>query len=193
MIVEGITSILVFLVAGAIFLGIMYSVSQNTYKITREALKSLSDSFEILERVKVVGESNNSFIIDYVVMSKKGIYLLKIIDREGIITGDDSQTKWKEELASGVVEFDNPIRNIIKIIKGIRNELGDIAADIPIYPIVVFPKKADLSNSFSDALVIKANEIKKHIKGDEEAITDEQVNRVRERLTLKSQGRSHVA
>ncbi len=193
MIVEGITSILVFLVAGAIFLGIMYSVSQNTYKITREALKSLSDSFEILERVKVVGESNNSFIIDYVVMSKKGIYLLKIIDREGIITGDDSQTKWKEELASGVEEFDNPIRNIIKIIKGIRNELGDIAADIPIYPIVVFPKKADLSNSFSDALVIKANEIKKHIKGDEEAITDEQVNRVRERLTLKSQGRSHVA
>ncbi len=190
MILDGITSILFLLVAGAIMFGIIYSVSQNTHRITKEVLESLSDSFEIVEKIKVEGDGNQSYIIDYAVINKKGVYLLKIVDREGIITGDELQPKWKEKLRNGVEEFNNPIVNIVEVIRGLRNDLDDIATDIPIYPIVVFPNKANLDNLYSDALVISANELQKHIKDDEKTITNKQFDNILERLALRSQRRT---
>lgn len=193
MILDGIISIIFLLFAGAILFGIIYSVSQNTHRITKEALKSLPDSFEILENVKVVDDKKSSFIIDYTVMSKKGIYLLKIVDRKGIITGDESQPKWKEDLKSVVEEFDNPITEVVEFIIGIRNELDDIATEIPIYPMVVFPNKANIDNLYSDALVIRANEIINLIKSDKETMTKEQLESAMERLVPKSQKRIRAA
>jgi hypothetical protein len=193
MILDGITSILLLLFAGGILFGIIYSVRQNTHRITREALKSMSGSFEIVDKVKVVDEKNKPFVVDHIAMSKKGIFLLKIVDRKGKISGDESQTRWREEISGRVEEFNNPIEEVIKIIRGIRVDLENVATDIPIYPIVVFHNKADLENLYSDSLVVHANEIKTYLKDDEEIITSKQMGDVKEKLIIMSQGRSPAA
>ncbi len=193
MIVDGITGIIVFLFAGIVLLGVIYSASQNTHRITRESLRKLSDSFDIIEKVKVTDERKKTSVIDYVVISKKGIYLLKVVNRKGIITGDESQPKWSEDLISRTEEFDNPIVDIVSIIKGMRNELDDAASNIPMYPIVVFHKRAVLSNLFSDSLVVRADEIVAHLRDDEDAISSEQLEEVKDKLIIRSQGRTTAA
>jgi len=193
MIVDGITGILLILLFSAIIFVLSYSASQNTHRLTGKALSTLSDSFEIFENVKLKAEGSKSFIIDYVVMNKKGIYLVKVEDRKGTITGDEAKAKWKESIKTNTEEFDNPIKNILLIINTMKNELDGVASKIPMYPIVVFHRNANLTNLFTDALVVTVDEIKAYIKNDEEVISNKQFDKLKKKLILMGQLKTHVA
>jgi len=193
MIVDGITGILLILLFIAIIFVLSYSASQNTHRLTGKALSTLSDSFEIFENVKLKAEGSKSFIIDYVVMNKKGIYLVKVEDRKGTITGDEAKAKWKESIKTNTEEFDNPIKNILLIINTMKNELDGVASKIPMYPIVVFHRNANLTNLFTDALAVTVDEIKAYIKNDEEVISNKQFDKLKKKLILMGQLKTHVA
>jgi hypothetical protein len=193
MIVDGITSILFVVFAGAIIIGISYSASQSTHRLTGKALNNLPKSFEVVENVKVTDETNKSFIVDYVVINRKGIYLLSIEDRKGIISGDESKPKWKEVLSNTTEEFKNPVKDIIAIIKAMREELGEVAINIPMYPIVVFHKNATFKDVFTDALVVRANEIQSYIRDDENIISNKQLDNVKKKLILRGYLKTHAA
>ena len=193
MIVDGITGILLILLFSAIIFVLSYSASQNTHRLTGKALSTLSDSFEIFENVKLKAEGSKSFIIDYVVMNKKGIYLVKVEDRKGTITGDEAKAKWKESIKTNTEEFDNPIKNILLIINTMKNELDGVESNIPMYPIVVFHRNANLTNLFTDALVVTVDEIKAYIKNDEEVISNKQFDKLKKKLILMGQLKTHVA
>ncbi len=190
---DGITGILLTLLFSAIIFVLSYSASQNTHRLTGKALSTLSDSFEIFENVKLKAEGSKSFIIDYVVMNKKGIYLVKVEDRKGTITGDEAKAKWKESIKINTEEFDNPIKNILLIINTMKNELDGVASKIPMYPIVVFHRNANLTNLFTDALAVTVDEIKAYIKNDEEVISNKQFDKLKKKLILMGQLKTHVA
>lgn len=190
---DGLTSILFVVFAGAIIVGIIYSASQSTHRLTGKALSTLSKSFEVVENVKVTDETDKSLIIDYVVINRKGIYLLKIEDRKGVISGDESKPNWKEAISNNTEEFKNPVKDIITIIKAMREELGSVGANIPMYPIVVFHKKAIFKDIFTDALVVRANEIQSYIKDDETIISNKQLDDVKKKLMLRGYARTNAA
>jgi len=162
----------------ACLLVVYYFITQNTFFITKKALRKLPDSFLVINDVKL----DNSLELDHIVIGKPGIFLIKIIDKKGIITGDESQTIWLENVKEKAEEFDNPTLNNIKNIGIVRDMIKDINDQVPIFPIVVFHSKADLSDLFSESLTIRANTISNYINRGTDVLDEDQIKDIYKRL-----------
>jgi hypothetical protein len=160
---------------------IYYFFTQNTYQVTKKELRKLPESYEIIEKV-ILESDKESFMIDNIVIGKSGVYLLNIIDRKGIIIGDESQEKWKETKGEQVEEFNNPIFKNLIIRRLVREKIEDKSAKIPMHSLVLFHKKANLNDLFSESLTIRANSVLNYIKDDKEVLTEEQIKNISQKL-----------
>lgn len=161
-----------------------FFISQNTGRQVKKELNALPKSHEIIDDIDLSIEGEIALHLDYIVIGKPGIYLITIIDRKGIITGDESQPKWKEMKKENVESFDNPTFLNVRKIQSVRRITDDYEANIPIYPLVVFHKKANLNDLFSESLIIKANSIKNYINSDAEILSEERVEEIVKKLRV---------
>ena len=172
--------LIIILVAIAI-VAIYFVISQNTYQVTKKELNKLPNSYKMVNNVTLESDGE-SFKIDYVVIGKPGIYLLNIIDRKGVIIGDESQEKWKETNGDKVEEFNNPIFKNLKIRSLVRKKIDDLSAKIPMHNLVLFHKKANLNDLFSESLTIRANALQNYISDDKQILNEEQINNIFEKF-----------
>src|SRR6056297_631733 len=146
-----------------VLLSIYFVVNQSTYRVTKKELDTLPNSYKIVDDINLVDKDGEKIHLDYAVIGKPGIYLISIIDRKGVIVGDESQSKWRETIGNRVEEFNNPTFTNMKKMHLLRKEIEDFDGSIPIYPLAVFHKKADLNDLFSESLTIRANSISNYI------------------------------
>ncbi|MFP4457574.1 MAG: nuclease-related domain-containing protein [Clostridia bacterium] len=170
--------------AVVILIAMYFIVNQSTYRVTEKELNTLPEPYKVIDDLELDIDDENTLHIDHIVVGKPGIYLINIIDRKGIITGDESQPKWKETIGDKIEEFDNPTFSNIKKMHLIREKLGDSEGSIPISSIVVFHKKADLNDLFSESLTIRANALKNYINSELDNLSVEKINEVVKDLTM---------
>jgi hypothetical protein len=176
---------LIILIVGVVMLilGLAYFIiSKNTHQTVKKELKELPESFKVISGLTLAGENNDSFKIDYIVIGNSGIYFLSIIDRKGIITGDESQEKWKEQTKRNIEEFSNPMYNNMKKMSAFRRIIGDSAGKIPISNIAIFHIKADINSLFSESLTIRANALGRYIDTTKDIISRAEINEIHKKL-----------
>ena len=177
--------ILIILVAGVaiLALGLAYFIiSKNTHQTVKKELKKLPDSFKVISGLTLVGDNSDSFKVDYIVIGISGVYFLNVIDRKGVIKGDESQEKWKEQTKRSIEEFNNPLYNNMKKIRIFRKLIGDSEGKIPISNIAIFHIKADVNNLFSESLTIRANALGRYIDTTSEIISRDEINEIHKKL-----------
>ncbi len=108
---------------------------------------------KILQNLIIRGANKSSFEIDILYISVKGLFLIRSMDYQGHIFGNNEAPEWvsteyigKNYFGLAKIEkqkFDNPIWQNRLAVKALKNGLGEY---IPIYSFIVFPVKADLKS-----------------------------------------------
>lgn len=154
-------------------------LSQSTYKSAQQQLQRLGVKYRIRHNVQVYNEKKEKFLIEHIVISRYGLFIVNVEDRAGKIIGEEPDELWVEEKRSGKEEFDNPTRQNLMALRLLREKLNDTEFRIPMYPVVVLGKKADISELFCESSVIRVAALSNFIKKfNEEKLTELEFNAI---------------
>lgn len=113
-----------------------------------KALKRLDkNNYMILNNI-VLTSSRKEYKFDTIIISKYGIFIIKYVDYDSKIYGDDRELQWIQLKDNKKIYFDNPVRDLHSNVRVIA-ELLDLNEKYFI-PIVVFTKEATLSLDIKD-------------------------------------------
>ena len=156
---------------------------QNTYASAKQQLQKLQGGYRIRHNVKVLNEKKEPFEIEHVVIGRAGVFVINVEDRAGKMIGEEPDECWIEETRSGREEFENPTRQNLMALRLLRECLNDTDFKVPMYPVVVFGKKADISELFCESAVIKVNTLATFIqKFQEEVLTEAEYNAISKKI-----------
>ena len=103
--------------------------------------------YKILNDV-VLESQRKIYKLDTVIISKYGIFVVKYVDYDGKIYGDERELSWIQLKDSKKIYFDNPSRELHSNVRVISNVL-DLNEKYFI-PIICFTKEANLSLDIKD-------------------------------------------
>ncbi|QOR34129.1 NERD domain-containing protein [Clostridium sp. 'deep sea'] len=144
-------------------------LKQDAYKTTRQQLQRLPKDFKIKNHILAKNDKGEKIIIEHLIMSQAGIFLINICDHNGKVIGEEPQQKWKVVTKTGQKEIHNPTIDNLYAVKSMRSRINDPEGIVPIYPVVVFGKKADLSEVVTESTVIRATSLVNYLKKFKEA------------------------
>lgn len=124
--------------------------------------------------------------IDHLVISSCGIFIIETKNYKGWIFGSEDSQYWKQVIYKKKSNIYNPIRQNAGHIQAIKNYLGNVMDEIPIYSIIVFTNKANLKfkNPFQQAAVIKCRHLLETIKNRQQSnsISNFRIQEIKEKL-----------
>ncbi|WP_316568964.1 NERD domain-containing protein [Neobacillus sp. YIM B06451] len=98
----------------------------------------------LLNDLYIPKENGQTSQIDHIFISTKGIFVIETKNYNGWITGTETSPSWTAINYKHRSYFPNPVWQNYGHIKAVKEFLGDAAADIPFYSIVVFCHNATL-------------------------------------------------
>ncbi len=113
-----------------------------------KALKRLDKKSYIVLNDVIINSSRKEYAFDTIIISKYGIFIIKYVDYDSKIYGDDRELQWIQLKNNKKVYFDNPVRDLHSNVRVI-SELLDLNEKYFI-PIVCFTKEATLSLDIKD-------------------------------------------
>ena len=159
-----------FIVLGVIVIAVLVMfLKQDAYKTTKQQLQRLPKEFKIKDHILAKNNKGEKIVIEHLVMSRAGIFLINISDYNGKIVGEEPQATWKVVTKTGEKEINNPTKENLYALKSMRERINDPEGVVPIYPVVVFGKKADLSDVVTESTVIRATSLVNYLKKFNEA------------------------
>ncbi|WP_158587468.1 NERD domain-containing protein [Neobacillus notoginsengisoli] len=175
-------------------------------KQVSKRLKTLDQSSYIhLDDLYIPMKNGQTSQVDHILISSKGIFVIETKNFEGWIMGSENSPTWTRINFKHKNNFPNPVWQNYGHIKAIQEHLGDAAADIPFYSVVVFCKKANLKfkEPFKNADVVSIWNLLRLIetKSGENTLTNfrkEKIKLMLVKLQLKDwrarkeQSRQHV-
>ena len=113
-----------------------------------KALKRLDKKSYIVLNDVNINSSRKEYIFDTIIISKYGIFIVKYVDYDSKIYGDDRELQWIQLKNNKKIYFDNPVRDLHSNVRVI-SELLDLNEKYFI-PILCFTKEATLSLDIKD-------------------------------------------
>ena len=130
-----------------ILLIIFYNELRKNTNIHRAQKRLDKKKYTILNDV-VLESQRRSYTLDTVIISSFGIFVIKYVDYDGKIYGDERELSWIQLKDNKKVYFDNPSRELHSNVRVISNVL-DLNEKYFI-PIICFTKEATLSLDIKD-------------------------------------------
>lgn len=130
-----------------ILLIIFYNELRKNTNIHRAQKRLDKKKYTILNDV-VLESQRKSYTLDTVIISSFGIFVIKYVDYDGKIYGDERELSWIQLKDNKKVYFDNPARELHSNVRVISNLL-DLNEKYFI-PIICFTKEATLSLDIKD-------------------------------------------
>lgn len=130
-----------------ILLIIFYNELRKNTNIHRAQKRLDKKKYTILNDV-VLESQRRSYTLDTVIISSFGIFVIKYVDYDGKIYGDERELSWIQLKDNKKVYFDNPARELHSNVRVISNML-DLNEKYFI-PIICFTKEATLSLDIKD-------------------------------------------
>lgn len=130
-----------------ILLIIFYNELRKNTNIHRAQKRLDKKKYTILNDV-VLESQRRSYTLDTVIISSFGIFVIKYVDYDGKIYGDERELSWIQLKDNKKVYFDNPARELHSNVRVISNVL-DLNEKYFI-PIICFTKEATLSLDIKD-------------------------------------------
>ncbi|OCA90574.1 hypothetical protein A8F94_01445 [Bacillus sp. FJAT-27225] len=134
-----------------------------------------SNTYTVLNDLYIPTENGQTTQIDHILISRKGIFVIEMKNYTGWIFGTEKSPSWTKVRNKHKQPFQNPIRQNYGHIKALQNLLGDSAADVPVYSIIVFGRNAALKfkEPFHSAAVIGIGNLLKTIEmtGEKDSVS----------------------
>lgn len=113
-----------------------------------KALKRLDKKSYIVLNDVNINSSRKEYIFDTIIISKYGIFIVKYVDYDSKIYGDDRELQWIQLKNNKKIYFDNPVRDLHSNVRVISELLG--LNEKYFIPILCFTKEATLSLDIKD-------------------------------------------
>lgn len=128
---------------------IEHQIRKNELK--KQINKLSKKEYKILKDVKL-----NNNIVDYVLISKSGIYMINLLNYDGIILGQDNWSNWINYEGKNKNKFNNPINNLKECTSLLSKDLG--IEENKINQIICIPKntRTKINTSYN---IIKTNKL----------------------------------
>lgn len=124
-------------------------------------LKSLPEEEYIVLNNVILPTDEGDAQIDHIVLSLYGIFVIKVKNVQGQVTGSDSSKKWSQDIYGKKSRFQNPIHQNKNHIKALGKRLR--LPDKYFIPMVVFSAKTDLQVN-TNYLVLDTTQVKSTIQ-----------------------------
>ncbi|MFP4456538.1 MAG: NERD domain-containing protein [Clostridia bacterium] len=143
---------------------VIKTIRLTTLQQVKQNLRKLPKSFKYCADFKLRAPKDRLYVLNFILITFAGIFLIHIEEESGIIKGDPDSSKWTATKRFRTIEFDNPVSFTQKLIPLVSNIADNLKENIPIYPVVVFNNRTNIKNvTSSDTPVIKANELTDYI------------------------------
>ncbi|WP_172797490.1 NERD domain-containing protein [Bacillus sp. FJAT-27445] len=115
----------------------------------------------VLNDLYIPKENGQTSQVDHVLLSSKGIFVIETKNYNGWIVGSENNPTWTIIKFKHRTYFPNPIWQNYGHIKAIQDYLGEAAANVPYYSVVVFCHNATLKlkNPFKNADVVQLRDL----------------------------------
>ncbi len=162
------------IILAVIIVGVVIAfLRQNAYKTTQQQLQRLPKGFRVKSHIIVKNDRDEDIVIEHLIVSKAGIFIINVEDYNGKIIGEEPDQTWVAKSKRGTKNFTNPTLNNFFALKSLRKRINDPNFTVPIYPVVVFGKKADLSDVITESPVIRSSNLLRYLQRfQEEKLTD---------------------
>lgn len=136
--------------------------------------------------------SHEVLLLDHVVLSPDGIFVIKTKHHEGVISGSAKEQYWTHAINKKKTRFYNPVWENHGDVQTLRRVLKDYP-DSTYWSIVGFSRRADVTGVSSETSVVYFDQLPEEIlaKRRDEPLTDAQVEgiaRVLERRNIRDNG-----
>ena len=92
-----------------------------------KALKRLDKKSYIVLNDVIINSSRKEYAFDTIIISKYGIFIIKYVDYDSKIYGDDRELQWIQLKNNKKIYFDNPVRNLHSNVRVISELLDFIS------------------------------------------------------------------
>ncbi|TLS73678.1 NERD domain-containing protein [Mariprofundus erugo] len=104
-------------------------------------------AYQLISNV-TVPDADGTIRIDYIVVSRFGIFVIEVMPAAGVIAGDEQQTLWKQQLGEHERWFANPLHES-------DSRIATLAASLQLpqalfFPLVVFVGDCSFSGSMPE-------------------------------------------
>ena len=114
--------------------------------------------------------------IDYLIISRFGIFVVKVVRQKGIIKGTEHSDTWVQQILKRKKRIANPVKQCKVQARAIRKLLAN--NKIPVVPIVVFGMTAQLKVKANTHVVLANNFLNVIYRYDKEVITAEEMEAI---------------
>lgn len=118
----------------------------------------------------------NGASIDYVIISRYGIFVIKMSTQKGIIEGTEHSDTWTQQVLKRKRRFANPVKQCKIQAKAIRKLLQ--TNKIPVIPIVVFGMSAQLKIKVNTHVILANNLLNIIYRYDQEVLTSSEMEKI---------------
>ena len=131
-----------------IFIVVIFIKNKNKEtKITRVLKQLDKEKYIVLKDIKI-NTFRKNHIIDTIILSKYGIFVIKYVNMDGKIYGDEREIEWIQLKDSKKTYFDNPCRQLHSDVRVIADVLD--LSEKYFVPIVCFTEDVNLSLEIKD-------------------------------------------
>lgn len=119
------------------------------------------ENYILLNDLYIPKENGQTTQIDHILISHKGLFVIETKNYKGWIMGSENNQYWTQVIYKRKEKLYNPIWQNSGHIKALKDYLGDVLNDVPVYSVIVFGKQADLKfeHPFTKAKVIKSEQL----------------------------------
>ncbi len=129
-----------------------------------KTLKKLNkNKYRYYKKIHLGGPDKNMFL-DYVIISRFGVFVIKIVEHIGTIYGGEKDIEWKVYTKNrGILKFKSPLPGNFDRIKRLYRDISEIDPQ-NFHSIILFPNKTKLMVDTINAKVINENSLIEYIE-----------------------------
>ena len=160
----------------------------------KSELKKLSQKEYLILHNIMLFDNNSTHQIDYIIISKYGIFIIEAKNYNGLIIGKDNMDNWTQYLGKNKYNFKNPVHQNYGHIITLSNVLN--MNKNKFISIVCFSNKATLKLQ-SNNIVVNNYNLLKTIKMYNDVIIDDDLNKIYNKIVNlnikdKKQRKEHI-
>ena len=146
------------------------------YKLNRLLHWRLSKEYQHFRKLRLTNDNNESVLIDHLVLSPYGIFVIMVKGYRGRIDGSESQANWTREYLGNSKQFMNPLHQNFKNMQALKQLLGLPGFD-QMHSVIAFARVGQFASALP-ANITYVDTTSNYIKqSTERVINDEQLAR----------------
>lgn len=158
------------------------------YKLNRLLRWRFSRGYHHFRKIKMLTAKDELVIIDHLVLSPFGIFVIMVKDYRGQIFGSETEANWMRQYLGTNKQFMNPLHENFKHVEAVKNLLQLLGTDATqhVYSVIAFSRVAQFKTEMP-ANITYLDEVSAYLKQfDEPCFGDEQISRFSALLKLTS-------